>query len=365
MKIFFDSIIYSLQNSGGISVVFSELLKRLLNDPDVNLTLIEYRNSNIFRKELEISSRSLLKIPYPQIPIYLRRYINPYISNEKGIFHSSYYRTTNSPNLVNVTTVHDFTYEYFRSGLPKFIHHIQKRDAIYKSKKIICVSDNTKKDLLKFYPNIKEHIIKVIYNGVDNIYHQLLQKDETILKQLIPFSSGEFIIFIGDRKSLYKNFYLTVNVCKITHQPLVIIGGGILTAKEDQLLKEKLGEYKFKHLGAINNIQLNLLYNHAFCLLYPSLYEGFGMPIIEAQRAGCLVVSSNYSSIPEVSGKGAVLLNDLSEYKIADTLYQLRKETLFVANLKMDGFTNAQRFSWEKCYKQTKQAYQEIYEEFF
>ena len=364
-EVIFDNITFSLQKAGGISVVWSELIKRILHDSEINSHFLDEPNHNLFRNQLEIPEELILNNPLSKFPMSVQRYLNPNILKGKGIFHSSYYRTVNNPQMVNVTTVHDFTYEYFRNGIAKHVHKAQKGAAIKNSKRIICVSQNTRMDLLKFYPKIKEDQVKVIYNGVDNLYQPLLHKEEVILKQLIPFSTGEFVLYVGDRKGLYKNFNLAAIACKISNQPLVMVGGGILTSKEMLFLDENLGVNKFKHLNGISNEQLNLIYNNAFCLLYPSLYEGFGIPILEAQRVGCPVISTNYSSIPEVAGKGAILVDKVTEHQVAEMLTLLKNDTAIVDSLKKEGFINAQRFSWENFYQQTKALYKEVYEEYF
>lgn len=357
-----DNIVFALQNAGGISMVWYELLKRLLTDPEIDLYVIDLPNQNMFRRNLSIPAEIISENRLSGYPLTIQRYLNPK-PDGKGIFHSSYYRTSSSKNAVNLTTVHDFTYEYFRTGIPRIIHQFQKGQAIKNSKKIICVSQNTKADLMKFFPSISPENIRVIYNGVDLVYRPL-GKDETQLQRICPFSSKEYVLYVGDRRSSYKNFNLAVNACKLTNRPLVIVGGGPLSEKENQVLFNTIGKNKFKILLGINNEQLNLIYNHAFCLMYPSLYEGFGIPILEAQRAGCPVISTNKSSIPEVAGQGAILLEDVTEFQIADAVKLLENNSIFTDDLIQKGHQNAGQFSWDKCYQQTKQLYKDVYDEF-
>lgn len=359
-----DNIIFGLQKSGGISVVWYNLLDRLLSDPDFDIHFLDYPSKNIFRQKLIIQKVKIHNDLLTSLPINLQRFINPKITNNYNLFHSSYYRINRFSKAVNITTVHDFTYEYFRKGFSMQLHHIQKGYAIEKSKRIICVSKNTKEDLLKIFPKIKQDHIKVIYNGVDDVYRPLNINNELTLKKNIPFSSREFVLYVGDRKSAYKNFELAVGACKIACMPLVMVGGGLLTSIENHFLNARLGPNKFSHLNGISNELLNVIYNHAFCLLYPSLYEGFGIPILEAQKAGCVVITTNRSSIPEVAGKGAILVNEIKDNYIADLLKQLMKSSVSISNLQKEGFINSQRFSWDQCYKETKQLYKSVNDEF-
>jgi len=360
LKIYLDNIIFSLQSAGGISVYWFELVKRILKDPEFAASFIESPSNNMFRNRLEITPEMILRTPTDSFPIKIQRYLNPGTTQAKGIFHSSYYRVHRNPGMMNVTSVHDFTYEYFRSGLAKTVHQWQKGNAIKKAKRIICVSENTKMDLLKFYPEISEKSISVVYNGVDEVYAPLDVKDESKLKEIIPFSSGEFVLFIGDRKSRHKNFAALTEACKISKKPLLMVGGGKLSQLENEFLVRTLGNLHFKQMGGIDNDLLNRIYNHALCMVYPSLYEGFGIPVVEAQKAGCPVISAFCSSIPEVAGQGAILINNISALKIAEAISQLDSDSSLVGNLRSAGFVNAQRFSWDKCYLQTKDVYKEI-----
>jgi mannosyltransferase len=361
MNITFDNIIFALQKYGGISVVWHELLKRVLLDSDFNASFIDFPNQNMLRHQLDIPMNNILKNNLLKFPLNIQRYINPKIPSEKGIFHSSYFRIVNDRNIINITTVHDFIYEYFFNGLAKRIHHHQKSNAIKHSKNVICVSENTKDDLLKFYPQIKEEQVKVVYNGVSEDYYPLLEKEINSMNKFIPFYSKEYILYVGNRRSAYKNFRMLVEACQIVKIPLVIVGGGELSKYEESILEVKLGANQYIQLDGITNAQLNQLYNHAAFLVYPSLYEGFGIPIIEAQKAGCPVICSNKSSISEIAGKGAFVINKISALKIAEILNQNKSRSGMTTSIINQGFINAQLFSWDKCYQQTKQVYLEAY----
>lgn len=364
MNIYLDNIIFNLKEAGGVAVYWAELIKRLLKDNE-NVQFIEssiYRN--IFRQELDIRRESILI--ESSLPIKILRYLPLQKAiTEFSIFHSSYYRICNQVNVLNITTVHDFTYEIYRKGLPKYVHTNQKKQAIKKANGIICVSENTKKDLLKFYPQIKEEHVKIVYNGVSQDYYPILQMETNAIKQLIPFESKEYILYVGDRRSDYKNFRILVEACQIVKMPLVMVGGGRLSKYEESILKIKLGAIQYIQLNGITNMQLNQLYNHAAFLVYPSLNEGFGIPIIEAQKAGCPVICSDQSSIPEVAGKGAFVINEISALKIVEILNQNKSTSGVINSMIEQGFFNAQRFSWDKCYQQTKQVYSEVYSQYF
>jgi glycosyltransferase involved in cell wall biosynthesis len=359
MNIYIDNIIFSLQRLGGASVVWQQYLERILKDKDFNCQLLEYDNAerNFFRKQLTIN-KDLIDIKSSQF-LNFKRYFDLNSNNDdKHIFHSSHYRVEKGNNVINVTTVHDFTYENFIRGLAQKVHTWQKNKAINNSKGIICVSDSTKKDLLHFLPHINENKIRVIYNGVDKAFKRLNEK--FVLDKDYPFEDYNYALYVGDRRASYKNFSMAVTACALAKTPLLIIGGGELTAKEIYDLKLKLGESNFKSLLNLSVEDLNFYYNRAFCLLYPSNYEGFGIPVIEAQVAGCPVIATNSSSIPEVIGNSYLAIDNPSPFKIADKMKDLRIGNLRTETIEF-GFEKSKRFSWQNTYNETKNFYNELY----
>lgn len=353
MKCVLDNIIFSLQHGGGISVVWKEHLHRLLQDEQWNVEVLEYSNSdyNILRRELNIAERHINK--FSSLGLVIKRFldINSHVI-EPHIFHSSYYRIDTSPAAHNITTVHDFTYEHFFKGYKRMIHSWQKKKAVQRSEKIICISKSTASDLLRFIPGVDEKKIEVVYNGVSDEFKMILNSDEWQKGQ--PFESGEYLLYVGDRQSKYKQFSLAAKVAKQTNMPLAIVGRRLL---EDEV--KQLEGMRYHLYSGISTSELNLLYNNAYCLLYPSLYEGFGIPVLEAQRAGCPVIAGANSSIIEIIGNGGIALKDLNTHKIVDAIHELDNNA-FRDKVIMDGLSNSKCFSWDNTYRQTLEVYKSL-----
>lgn len=354
-----DNIIFSLQKSGGISVVWQKNLEKIIEDEDFLSRFIEYDNAklNFFRQQFLINSISL-DVKNSRY-LFLQRYLNLNLKmKEKYLFHSSYYRIANDKNAINLTTVHDFTYEYFMNGYAQKIHSWQKKKSINNSDGIICVSESTKRDLLRFFPYIKENKIRVVYNGVDEAFRCLSKG--LILKEL-PFDSNSYVIFVGARQSLYKNFKSAVLASSIAKKKLLLIGGGALSTQEQIYLGKVIGDKNYKCLLNVDVDDLNYYYNHAICLLYPSLYEGFGIPIVEAQKAGCPVIATNCSSIPEIIANSSLALDVPNERKIAKLICELSNDVHLRNETIEMGFEKSKKFSWQNTYIQTKEFYKELF----
>lgn len=335
INIFLDNIIFSLQKSGGISLVWSELIKRLEKSRLIYPEYIEYDNHNIHRREIKIPDKRIIKKDSSHISC--RRYLPPRITiKDSSIFHSSYYRTYNAAGVKNITTLHDFTYEYYFSGIRAIIHKWQKFSAIKHSDVIVCISENTKKDLLKFIPEARNKKIEVIYNGVS---------DDFFISENSISAYSDCLLFIGSRAS-YKNFEFAVHAANEAGLRLLICGAA-LTSYEVALINKVLGENRYIVKVYPTSEELNIYYNSVFGLIYPSSYEGFGLPVIEAQKANCPVFACKNSSIPEIIGSEYPMIDGLTIESFKTVLKTFSSPQNREA-LCAYGNENAKRFTWDK-----------------
>lgn len=338
--VYIDTIIFDLQRSGGISVYWYEMIKRILADDEVEAYFIvsDAAKDNIYWDKLELPQDRIIK--YNK---FLNRYRNVnYVEPRKHVFISSYYRCSKNKNATNITVVHDFTYEYFSKGLRKIVHHWQKMNAIKKSAKVVCISQNTQKDLNKFSKKKTDSI--VAYNGISEAYRIMsdeekvsaLEKFEPQVRQIIK--DGKYVLFVGQRGG-YKNWKSAVDVFKGLPMEfsMISVGGGEMTQEENAFLGNAL-ERHYK-LSSLLEEQLCLLYNNAYCLLYLSEYEGFGLPVAEAEQCGCPVIAMNRSSIPEIA-EGSELV------QLVDKIEPL--------TLDLKHGDSRVRFSWDKTYIEIK-----------
>ncbi|MCI8966942.1 MAG: glycosyltransferase family 4 protein [Lachnospiraceae bacterium] len=345
MKLYIDMIAFYLQKAGGITSVWKELLIRILrDDSDIILILQKRECSNIYFSQ--IMSFDPAVIYENGDHVNLNRYLPVRCSLTDGdLFVSTYYRIPKNSNIRQYVLVHDFTYEYYVKGIKRAVHSWQKKTSVKNADVIACVSENTRKDLARFYPWSKEKKRFVLYNGVSACYRPIDGKG--YIKELGKYNNCEFLLYVGSRAD-YKRFDHAVDVAAHFGYSLVIVGGGNLNEKECVYLENRLKE-NYLHINAISDMILNKVYNKAFALIYPSEYEGFGLPIIEAQRAGCPVIARKGSSIDEVFGDSEYLMqaNTLEE---AGRIINLLKDPAGRDEYCKRGYRNSQRFDWEKTY---------------
>lgn len=323
MKIYKDDIIKVIQSYGGISYYWKSLYKNFDEDDIITLS----NSSKYFR------------------------YIPPmYLSYGKHIFHSSYYRFSINRNVRNLTTAHDFIYEHYQRSFKKKVHSFQKWLSLKHAHGIICISENTKKDLLKFYPEFKTKKIEVIYNGFNKL--ELFEKKPTAIKK----SNLNYFLFIGDRTS-YKKFDLTVElVANFKHDHLIFVSKDTLKKNELEKLNYKLND-RFTHLKHVSDAELKWLYINAKALIYASDLEGFGMPPLEASYQGCPVFCIKNLISVEIYG-------DIFPLCESTNFNEMCKFLKFISNKKsyINKSAIEKKFNWDNTFNKTKKFMEYIYE---
>lgn len=345
IEVIYDNIVFSLQQVGGISNYWYQLSIRALKN-NFKISFIERVDGvNIYQKLLKDEKRILL--PTCRVPLLIDRFKFIKINRKDAfIFHSSYNRVSSNSNAIQIFTVHDLIHEKYYNGIRKFIHVYQRKRALNSANHIITVSQNTKNDLLKYYPYINENKVSVIYNGSSSHFFNL------------NLERQNFLLYVGGREK-YKNFEACVKTISNFRDFKLVIVGSRLKKHETKLMQFYLKD-NWENYSNISDEDLNILYNKAFALVYPSLYEGFGIPILEAMNAGCPFIALNKSSIPEVAGNAGVLINNINyeEIKQALNLISYNREAIVDK-----GYLQARKFSWDKTYLQTFELYKRVVNE--
>lgn len=328
--------ISQIAHIGGVANYTGNLAKQLSKIPDLDMV---YFYSSL-RKPYKGSLKNVkeYKLPPTLFEMLFNRWRNVGIERFIGpldIFHSSDW--TQPPSKAKkATTYHDVVaIKYPEWSHPKIVAVHKRRLWLVEQEIdfVIAVSQSVKKDLLEI-SRIPENKIKVIYEGVADFFRPMPKNkvEEFSKRTKLP---SRFILSIGgvgERRNLKQ----VKKVCESLRYHLVILGETIPDLSEKDL---------------------PLLYNAASALLYPSLYEGFGLPILEAMACGTAVITSDTSSMPEVGGNSALYVDPFDLEDIKEKLKMVMDDKDLREDLIKKGFTQAKKFSWEKCAKETADVY--------
>lgn len=342
-----DCNIFGLQKYGGVSNYLSVLVQYLSKDFQLapELVLPKHISYRGFNNNWLKFCRVIHETINPKICQYLR-----VTSLATGAtFHTPYYRLPSIGVNNYIVTVHDFMYERFRKGLPRLLHTRTKFKSIKRADSIICVSEATKKDLLEFFPWVDKDRIHVIYHGVD---HEIFYPDK---ENIADTSIAYMALFVGQRKG-YKRFDLAIDAIKLCPGLTLGIVGPKLQPKERKLLNEKLNN-RWTEIGLVESDRLRRLYSSAYALIFPSEYEGFGLPILEAMACGCPVVAAQIPAFSEVGGDCVQYSLKQNAKSYSDLLLLLGYGGTRRVEVIQKGLNRADMYRWEDAYNKTRALY--------
>lgn len=354
----------NVNNKVGVSVYTQNLLNFYQKKSNKNLRFNVYlRNDPIktMPKSNKFFSYQIVKGSFLWSQIFLP--LKLLFDKKNDVFFSPAHYSPRLSIIPKVVTIHDLSFQYYPNDfLKKDLYKLKKwtHYSIKKSKKIIAVSQSTKNDIIKFY-GVSENKITVIYNG----FEKKISKKKIDYKLINKLQKQPFILYVGTiqpRKNiptLLDSFseFLKEN----SNFKLVIAGkkGWLYENIFNKVKSLKLGR-KVSFTNFVSDATLQKLYKNAFCLVLPSFYEGFGIPILEAMNEGCPVISSDKSSLPEIGGDAALYFNPKDSDQLVSQLTNLKNHTDLRNTLIANGKQRVKLFSWQKCAAETLKLLKEI-----
>ncbi|UCB52689.1 MAG: glycosyltransferase family 4 protein, partial [Candidatus Zixiibacteriota bacterium] len=227
------------------------------------------------------------------------------------------------------------------------------------AKKVVCASEHTKRDLLSFY-RIKDKPISVVYPGLNRQW--FYPRNRGVVRE--RYGLENYLFYVGDMRP-YKNLDRSLEAfAKLNNRDIKFVVAGKKDPRFYPNLERKVDQLALKNrvvfMGYVPGEDLPFLYSEARALVFPSLYEGFGLPPLEAMACGCPVVTSNAASLPEVCGEAAHYVDPESVDSIAQGIHQVVTDQNLRNTLIHKGIKRAQLFSWEKAAKRVLDIFEEV-----
>lgn len=361
IKILYDPQMFDLQNYGGITRYFANLIKGIQQSGifETRLPLIYSTNYCVRDFPQRIKNnliRSLIKKLFKRNKWNLNLASSEIRKNDFDLFHATYYNPYFLKDLKKplVVTVHDMIHENYPSlfgDAPEVIQ--QKKTVIEAADLLIAISNYTKQQILKYYPHL-ENRIKVVYHGIP----------ETEITPATDSLPEKYLLYVGDRTTKYKNFIPFVSAIapllkSNSGLKLICAGGNDFNTSELNNFNQLGISAEISQLNA-TDAQLVQLYQQAMVFIYPSLEEGFGLPLLEAFKNGCPIACSDSSCLPEVGGNAVSYFDPLNLHAIHACIDKLITDPKLREKRRLDGYQQVKLFTFEKCLNETIACYQSL-----
>jgi glycosyltransferase involved in cell wall biosynthesis len=296
-----------------------------------------------------------------KVPLALKR-------ERVTLFHAPHYVLPPLVPCKSVVTIHDCIHLMFPQYLPSKLAFAYARTSIgmaaRRETRVMTVSESSKRDILRFV-DAKPEKIDVIYNAYDERF-AVEPREEDVIRVRERFQlHDEFVLYAGNVKP-HKNVERLIQAFDLVrrrgldHLKLVIIGDEVskYAALRRAVHRHQLHKY-VRFLGYLPEETLAVMYRLAGVFVFPSLYEGFGLPPLEAMASGTPVVTSNVSSLPEVAGDAAILVDPYDAASIADGIATVLTDERVRRELRRKGLERARQFSWETSVRRVREIYSE------
>lgn len=360
-KILFDNQMFTLQRFGGVTRYFADLIHNMPMGEFVPEIPMRYCENHYMT---ETYGQKYKSIKFPG-NYRLRRQLyiiaNKQVSwkaikfGDYDIFHPTYFnpyflKTVKKRQKPFVLTVHDMTFERYPQDVLIYDRTIpHKKQLIAEAGHIIAVSENTKRDIVELLGTDPSKI-SVVHHG----YRAVAEP--------APQLFDRYVLYVGERKG-YKNFLPWLSAIRpifnLDPNLKVVCTGSPFSSAEVKLFKKWNIAGRLVHLSA-NDAQMASLYRHALCFVFPSHYEGFGIPILEAFANGCPVCLSNASCFPEVAGDAAMYFNPNDAQSMQDSLKEILASEALRDELRSKGTLRSKEYSIERMVEQTCDVYRKL-----
>lgn len=395
MRVLYDGVIYRIQRYGGVVRYFNGLIHHL--PPSIHPILLAPNRPAVapqhpnLATHIETCESLLWPIKPLRKKIIAHRSYNRVALEQPDVIHPTYYYSSlrhlnERIDIPTVLTVYDLIHEKFPRQMDPYGKQIRlKQNALQRADAIVCISESTRRDLLNHYA-VPEDRVEVIYPGCEFTpvtvttgeaatfrggdlgtvacdTHQGSRNGTTELACELP-GSQRYLLYVGER-SFYKNFDRTLQAFsriapRFPELELKCVGGKPFSHAEKQRMVELKIERRVTRLPHVPDQQIQSIYSAATALIYPSLYEGFGIPILEGMSCGTPVLTSNRASMPEVAGDGAILFDPYSVDEIAETMRQIGEDESLRQTMIRKGLARAARFSLSHSAQRMAEIYRAV-----
>jgi len=366
MRIFYDHQVFSLQDAGGVSRYHYELIRNLQASSPIQIQLLMGLNASVmpFAALGNLHTR-IISWRTDIRPGYFRYALNEMTSalmaqlqGRFDIYHSMLYRAIPFVRRRRlVVTHHDCIHERF----PQMFHNAsfimeRKRKLFSQADAILCVSESSRRDLLNFY-DVAEQKTHVVYHGFSPLHFPPSFAEAAVA------SSAPYLLYVGSRAA-YKNFGLLLDAFSRSglarDYRLMVVGGGVFSAEEQARIGSLNLADRITLIPKADEGTLALAYRDAALFVYPSLYEGFGFPPLEAMSLGCPVLVYRTSSLPEVCGDAAFYFDNADVDELSRALVSTLQDDAGLALKRQLGQQHVKLYNWSRTASETLNIYRAL-----